>query len=63
MNILLTGGLGYIGSHVTVVLSEAGHQVTILDNLCNKRRSGDIASCIADATKAKALLVGVPLET
>ncbi|MEA9598573.1 UDP-glucose 4-epimerase GalE [Polynucleobacter sp. AP-Sanab-80-C2] len=35
MNILLTGGLGYIGSHVAVVLTEAGHQVTILDNLCN----------------------------
>ncbi|WP_251368654.1 UDP-glucose 4-epimerase GalE [Polynucleobacter sp. AP-Ainpum-60-G11] len=35
MNILLTGGLGYIGSHVAVVLTEAGHRVTILDNLCN----------------------------
>mgnify|MGYP000320118444 CR=1 FL=1 len=35
MNILLTGGLGYIGSHVAVVLAEAGHQVTILDNLSN----------------------------
>lgn len=35
MNILLTGGLGYIGSHVAVVLTEAGHQVTILDNLSN----------------------------
>lgn len=35
MNILLTGGLGYIGSHVAVVLAEAGHQVIILDNLHN----------------------------
>ncbi|BEI38349.1 UDP-glucose 4-epimerase GalE [Polynucleobacter sp. HIN8] len=35
MNILLTGGLGYIGSHVTVVLAEAGHHVIILDNLHN----------------------------
>ncbi|MBU3580987.1 UDP-glucose 4-epimerase GalE [Polynucleobacter sp. AP-Capit-er-40B-B4] len=35
MNILLTGGLGYVGSHVAVVLTEAGHQVTILDNLSN----------------------------
>lgn len=35
MNILLTGGLGYIGSHVAVVLSDSGHRVTILDNLCN----------------------------
>jgi UDP-glucose 4-epimerase len=35
MNILLTGGAGYIGSHTAVVLSEAGHEVAILDNLCN----------------------------
>lgn len=35
MNILLTGGAGYIGSHTAVVLVEAGHNVIILDNLCN----------------------------
>ena len=35
MNILLTGGAGFIGSHVAVVMTEAGHQVTILDNFCN----------------------------
>ena len=39
MNILLTGGAGYIGSHAAVVLSEAGHQVVILDNFCNSHRS------------------------
>jgi len=33
MNILLTGGAGYIGSHVVRQLGEAGHDVTILDNL------------------------------
>lgn len=38
MNILLTGGAGYIGSHASVVLSEAGHQVVILDNFCNSHR-------------------------
>jgi UDP-glucose 4-epimerase len=38
-NILLTGGMGYIGSHNAVVLAEAGHQVVILDNLCNSHRS------------------------
>jgi UDP-glucose 4-epimerase len=32
MNIFLTGGAGYIGSHTTAVLSEAGHAVTIFDN-------------------------------
>ena len=39
MNILLTGGAGYIGSHAAVVLSEAGQQVVILDNFCNSHRS------------------------
>jgi UDP-glucose 4-epimerase len=35
MNILVTGGAGYIGSHTCVVLLEAGHNVTVIDNLCN----------------------------
>ena len=39
MNILLTGGAGYIGSHTAVVLSEAGHEVVLLDNFCNSRKS------------------------
>ncbi|QWD87302.1 UDP-glucose 4-epimerase GalE [Polynucleobacter paludilacus] len=37
MNILLTGGLGFIGSHTAVVLAQQGHQVVILDNLCNSQ--------------------------
>ena len=35
MKILVTGGAGYIGSHACVVLLEAGHDVTVIDNLCN----------------------------
>lgn len=35
--ILVTGGVGYIGSHTCVALSEAGYAVTIIDNLCNSR--------------------------
>jgi UDP-glucose 4-epimerase len=35
VNILLTGGTGYIGSHTAVVLSQAGHEVVLLDNFCN----------------------------
>lgn len=38
MNILLTGGAGYIGSHVAVTLSEAGHQVVLLDNFSNSQK-------------------------
>lgn len=33
--ILVTGGAGYIGSHTCVELLNAGHDVIVLDNLCN----------------------------
>lgn len=33
MKLLVTGGAGYIGSHVTLQLVEAGHEVVVLDNL------------------------------
>jgi UDP-glucose 4-epimerase len=39
VNILLTGGAGYIGSHTAVVLSQAGHEVVLLDNFCNSNPS------------------------
>ena len=32
MNILITGGIGYIGSHITLELIKKGHDVIILDN-------------------------------
>jgi len=48
MNILLTGGMGYIGSHTAVVLVEAGHQVVLYDNLCNS--TADVADRLADIT-------------
>lgn len=38
MNILVTGGTGYIGSHTVIELIEAGHFVTIIDNLVNSSR-------------------------
>jgi UDP-glucose 4-epimerase len=37
--VLLTGGMGYIGSHTAVVLAEAGHEVVLFDNLCNSKVS------------------------
>jgi UDP-glucose 4-epimerase len=37
MNILVTGGTGYIGSHTCVALLEAGHRVVIVDNLSNSK--------------------------
>ena len=35
MKVIVTGGLGYIGSHTTVALQEQGYDVVIIDNLCN----------------------------
>ena len=38
-SILLTGGTGFIGSHIAVELVAAGHRVVLLDNLCNSKAS------------------------
>lgn len=35
MQILVTGGAGYIGSHTLVALAEAGHETVVVDNLSN----------------------------
>ena len=38
MTVLVTGGAGYIGSHTCIELLEAGHNVVIVDNLCNSNK-------------------------
>lgn len=38
MRILVTGGAGYVGGTVAVLLAAFGHEVTVLDNLCHARR-------------------------
>ena len=35
MNVLVTGGAGYIGSHTCIELLESGYGVIVIDNLCN----------------------------
>lgn len=50
MNILVTGGAGYIGSHVAHQLVEAGHRVVILDNLS----TGVEANCPGEAVLVRA---------
>lgn len=37
MNVLLTGGTGYIGSHTAVVLAQSGHKLTLFDNYSNSK--------------------------
>ena len=37
MNVLVTGGAGYIGSHTCVELLQAGHDVVVVDNFSNSK--------------------------
>ena len=39
MKILVTGGTGYIGSHTVVELLNSGHEVVIVDNISNSKRT------------------------
>lgn len=49
--VLVTGGAGYIGSHMCVELLQHGHEVTVVDNLCNgSRRSLDAVQRITQKT-------------
>lgn len=38
MSVLLTGGLGYIGSHTAVALASEGYDIVIVDNLSNSEK-------------------------
>ncbi len=49
MNLLITGGAGYIGSHMSQYLLELGHKVTVFDNLSHGNR---------DAVLGGTLIVG-----
>ena len=42
--ILITGGLGYIGAHTTVLFMQAGYDVVILDNLSNAHKESVLAT-------------------
>ncbi|MFC1893544.1 UDP-glucose 4-epimerase GalE [Chloroflexota bacterium] len=46
MNILVTGGAGYIGSVLTEELVEQGHQVVVLDNLTQGHRAAVVPEVI-----------------
>jgi UDP-glucose 4-epimerase len=51
MNILVTGGAGYIGSHTLIELYHAGHTAVVIDNLSNSK---------PEALRRVAEIIGVP---
>lgn len=53
MNVLVTGGAGYIGSHAVKQLIEAGHRVVVVDNLFRGHRQ---------AVDSRAVFHEVPLS-
>ena len=62
MNVLVTGGAGYIGGSVATILLQGGHKVTVLDNLCHSKRDQvpagvNFVECdVADRPRVEALL-------
>lgn len=55
MNVLVTGGTGYIGSHTTVELLNAEHNVVIVDNLVNS--SASVIEAITKITSKTPLFI------
>ncbi|BDD00710.1 UDP-glucose 4-epimerase GalE [Persicobacter psychrovividus] len=73
--ILVTGGAGYIGSHTTVVLQQAGYEVLVVDNLSNSeanvidriekisgKRPAFEEMDLVDTAKVDALFTKYPIE-
>jgi UDP-glucose 4-epimerase len=52
MNILVTGGAGYIGSHAARLLDRTGHQVWIYDNLCTGHRGAALSGRLIEGELA-----------
>jgi len=57
MNVLVTGGAGYIGSHMLIALQEAGWRVSVFDNLSRGFADavGDVPIIIGDIRNPKDL--------
>ena len=60
MNILVTGGAGYIGSHTCVELIEAGHRVVVVDDLSNAKE--DVMDRIKTITGVRPIFYKLDLK-
>ena len=61
MNVLLTGGAGYIGSHIVRALDNAGHTCVVYDNLANGHAEA-VDQCeliVADVADGEALRIAL----
>ncbi|MBS3822116.1 MAG: UDP-glucose 4-epimerase, partial [Phycisphaerae bacterium] len=64
MNVLLTGGAGFVGSHVVRALEATGHRCVVFDNLCKghpealefSRTTGGVELVVADVADKSALV-------
>ncbi|WP_018954654.1 UDP-glucose 4-epimerase GalE [Thioalkalivibrio sulfidiphilus] len=61
--ILVTGGAGYIGSHVALMLAEAGERVVVLDNLSTGFREAVLHGTFVQGDVADRDLVAKTLKT
>lgn len=55
MNVMVTGGMGFIGSHTVVALAAQGYKTIVLDNLCNSR--ADVLDRIERITGSRPVFV------
>ncbi len=63
MNVLVTGGAGFIGSHIVDALLAAGHAVHVLDNLSNGLRENVPAGAVLHASDLSDPAVPALFET
>jgi UDP-glucose 4-epimerase len=63
MKILVTGGAGYIGSHVVKALGEAGHDILVYDNLSNGHDWAILSGRLVQGDLADMALITETLKT
>jgi len=60
MSIVVTGGLGFIGSHTVVELQKLGFEVVVIDNLCNSTK--DVLTGIEKITGKRPIFENLDLR-